>query len=315
MKRERAWRRRTAPGDRNLWLAPNGRRRGAEDRQPAASPRRRLKRRARLLLVALFLAIAAPLGVWAVRGGHLPFETASLDEALALHTVSVEGNHRAPASELVAATGLTAGMPLLDIDVETVEALVEAHPWIARAHVVRVPPSLVLVSVVEREPLAVAAEEGGAPWLVDAAGLPFAPAGADDVAALPWLAAPYPVRQGVASTELARGAALALALRGTALRDGAEIHVAPPPDAEGLSLLVEGVRGRVVLGHGDLADKLRRLEELRLAGLPETSAAAVIDLRFVDRAVLRSAAPPPEAAQHIMGTVSGGTSPPPGRRS
>jgi hypothetical protein len=249
-----------------------------------------------------------------VRSGRLPFERTRLDNALSLQTISVEGNRRASAEELVAATGLTAGTPLLEIDVETVRALVEAHPWIERARIVRVPPSLVLVSVVEREPLVVAGAEGEAPWLVDASGLPFAKAEPDDVAALPWLAAPHSVRERVASMELARGATLAQALRGTALADSTEIHVTAPPDPEGLWLLVEGIRGRVVLGYGDLPDKLRRLERLRLAGLPETPGAAVIDLRFADRAVLRSAAPP-EPAQHLSGTPVGAASPPPGRRS
>ena len=122
-----------------------------------------------------------------------------------------------------------------------------------------------------------------------------------------------PISERVATTELARGAALALALRGTTLAEGAEIHVAPPPDPDGLSLLVAGLRARVVLGHGDLSDKLRRLERLRAAALPDTAGASVIDLRFADRAVLRSAAPP-EAAQHALGTPAEGASSSTGRR-
>jgi cell division protein FtsQ len=304
--------RRVAPGDRNLWLEPAGKRRTPAATEPGR--RRRLRLRAKLLLGVLVLAPAAAFAAWSAHTGFLPAQTARLDEALALQTISVEGNHRAAAADLVAATGLTAGMPLLGIDVEAVQAMVEAHPWVQRARIVRLPPSLVIVSVVEREPLAVAAEEGGEPWLLDAEGRPFAHAQPDDVSSLPWLAAPHPIREGVNSMELARGAALALALHGTTLAEGAEIHIAPPPDPEGLSLLVAGVPGRVVLGHGDYAEKLRRLEKLRAAALPETAAAAVIDLRFADRAVLRSAAPP-EAAQHTMGTIPGGTSPPPGRRS
>jgi cell division septal protein FtsQ len=315
MKRGARFGRRPAPADRNLWLEPTGRRRGEDAGTQPARRRRRLTLRAKLLLAALVLGIAAPLAAWGVRSGHLPLDRATLDEAFALETVSVEGNRRATASELVAATGLTEGMPLLAIDVDTVRALVEAHPWVERARVVRVPPSHVIVSVVEREPLAVAAADGGMPWLLDATGLPFAPAQPDDVAELPWLAASRGVSPSVASMELARGAALARVLHGTPLADGAEIHVASPPDPEGLSLLVAGIPGRVVLGHGDLADKLRRLEKLRSAGLPETPSAAVIDLRFQDRAVLRSATPPPEAAKHSTGTPAAGASPPPGRRS
>lgn len=291
-----------APRDRNQWL---------ERSRPR--PRRRLTRRARILLGGVAAVIAAGLVAGAIRSGAFQLGASRLDEALALETISVEGNHRASAADLVAASGLTAGTPLPDVDVETVRALVESHRWIQQARVVRVPPSIVILSVVEREPLAVAAEAGGAPWLIDATGLPFAPASPDDVAALPWLVAPHPVAERVATTELARGAALALALRATTLADGAEIHVAPPPDPDGLSLLVAGLRARVVLGHGDLPEKLRQLERLRAAALPETGTASVIDLRFADRAVLRGDAPP-LAAQPTMGTPSAGASSPPGRR-
>ena len=262
-----------APADRNQWLEPAKKRaaRGSAT-PPPATAKRRFTRRARVLLTLLAILVLAGAGALAVATGLVPLNAASIDKALAIETVSIEGNRRAPAAELVAATGLEAGMPLLDIDVASVRTSVEAHPWVQRARVVRVPPSLVIVSVVEREPLAVAAQDGGTPWLVDVTGLPFAPAEPDDVASLPWIAAPQPVTDRVPTAELARGAALALALRGSDLGLGAEIHVAAPPDPEGLSLLVAGIPGRVLLGTGDLADQLRRLERLRAAGLRETTA-------------------------------------------
>jgi hypothetical protein len=302
------------PADRNLWLEPT-KKRAVRGTAPPATAKRRLTRRARVFLTLLAILMVVAAGAVAIASGLVPLNAASIDQALAIETVSIEGNRRAPAAELVAATGLEAGMPLHEIDVAGVRTSVEAHPWVQRARVVRVPPSLVIVSVVEREPLAVAAQDGGMPWLVDATGLPFAPAEPDDVASLPWIVAPQPVVDRVPTAELARGAGLALALRGSDLGLGAEIRVAAPPDPEALSLLVAGIPGRVLLSHDGLADQLRRLERLRAAGLPETGAASVIDLRFADRAVLRSAAPPPEAAQTTMGAPSGGAPPAPDRRS
>lgn len=304
------------PADRNLWLEPTKKRvaRGSAP-PPPATAKRRLTRRARVFLTMLAILMVMAAGAVAIASGLVPLNAASIDQALAIETVSIEGNRRAPAAELVAATGLEAGTPLHEIDVASVRTSVEAHPWVQRARVVRVPPSLVIVSVVEREALAVAAQDGGMPWLVDATGLPFAPAEPDDVASLPWIAAPQPVADRVPTAELARGAALALALRGSDLGLGAEIRVAAPPDPESLSLLVAGIPGRVLLSHDGLADQLHRLERLRAAGLPETVAASVIDLRFADRAVLRSAAPPPEAAQTTMEAPSGGAPPAPDRRS
>ncbi len=299
-----------AAGDRNLWLDPNARRRGGEPVR-----RRRLRRRTWALAGAAAVACTAALAVWAVRTERLgPLDPAAIDRAFTLETVSVEGNRRAGTAELVSASGLVAGTRLLAVNAETAQALVEAHPWVERARVLRVPPSLVLISVTEREPVAVAAEEGGAPWLVDASGLPFAPATPADIEVLPWLVAPHPVRASVLSTDLARGAALAVELQATSFAAGAEIRVAPAPDLEGVSVLVPGLRGRAVLGHGDLREKLVRLERLQRAGVPEAQAAAVIDLRFADRAVLRSASPA-EAAQHAgVGALPEGAKSEPGRR-
>ncbi len=307
-------RRRPVPGDRNLWLDPAARR--ARRTAPAGDePKRKLTRRARILLAVLGLAFAGGGAAWLEASGLLSRGHARLEEALALETVSVEGNLRTSPDELLAASGLVAGTPLPDIDVQDVRLRVEAHPWVRRASVVRVPPALVIVRVEERTPAAVTASAGGAPWLVDAMGIPFAPAAPDDVTSLPWISSPGPVLQGEATGELVRAAALAVALRDTSFADGAEIRVAPDSDPEGLSLLVAGLRGRVVLGLGDLADKLRRLEVLRRerVALPETAQVDVIDLRFADRAVLRSAAPD-ETARNILGTPEGGASPPPGRR-
>lgn len=307
-------RRHHASGDRNLWLDPAARR-GRRSEGASPEPRRRLTLRAKLLVGALSLALAAGSLAWFSTTETFAEGRAQFDEMLALETISVEGSRRAEPDDLVTTSGLVAGTPLHEIDVEQVRLRLEAHPWVRSARVVRVPPAVVVLRIEERTPVAVAAEAGEEPWLVDADGLPFHAASPDDVSSLPWIESPHPIRLGEASSELGLAAALAEALRGSSLAEGAEIRIAAPSDPEGLSLLVEGLRGRVVLGAGDLADKLRRLERLRQerVALPETASAEVIDLRFADRAVLRRQAPP-EAAQHSLGMPMGGASPPPGRR-
>ncbi len=301
-------------GDRNLWLDPQvvRARRSGEAPPEAARARRRLTMRAKLLLAALVVAGTGAVAAWSVWSGLLPRAGERLDLALALETISVEGNGRADAAELVAASGLEAGTPLFAIDVEGVKAALETHPWVQRASVVRVPPSLVLLSIVERDPLAIAPAADASPLLVDSSGLAVAPAAPEDLSTLPWITAPEPAQPGAATPELGRAAVLALALRGRPFADGAEIRVAAAADPEGLSLVVPGLRARVLLGHGALADKLDRLVRLREAELSETEGADVIDLRFEERAVLRPAAVPEALAATTA--APGPAPPPPGRR-
>jgi len=269
------------PRDRNQWL-----------REPA-----RRRRRIRILLAAIAgsACLASAAGaLYAWRHG-LDGPRRLLHQTFALRTLSVEGARRVPAGELVAASGLRAGTPIYAIDVAAAAAALEGHPWVDSARVARMPPSVVILHVVERDPVAVAAADGALPFLVDGSGLPFAPAEPDDVTTLPWIVAPHPVRLGEATPELARGAALTRALRERTLAEGAEVHVAPEADAEGLSLLLPGLPGRVVFGTGGLPEKLERLARLRAARLPELAEGRVIDLRFAERAVLRSETPAPGA--------------------
>lgn len=290
------------PRNRNLWLDEPERRR-----------RQRRRRIAALAGGGLALAALGGAGVYlALEGTEEPIRL--VNEALALETLSVEGVSRVSAREIVATSGLVAGTPLHAIDVEAVTARLAAHPWVESATVVRVPPSVVVLRITERDPVAVAAEDGGLPHLVDQGGLPFAPAEPDDVVTLPWIVAPHPVRRGEATPELGRAATLTRALRARDLAAGAEVWVAPEGDPEGLSVLVEGLPGRVVLGSGGLEEKLARLATLRASGIEDARTAQVIDLRFAERAVLRSEGPRNGPADETPVTPLG-TSPPPGRRS
>jgi hypothetical protein len=143
---------------------------------------------------------------------------------------------------------------------------------------------------------------------VDGDGLPFADAEAADLAALPRLVPSVVSTPEGVTAPLADGlaAARALALAGRA--GGAQIHLGAPGDPDGVSLRLPRVAGRVVLGSGGFDAKLARLESLLAAGVPGTQTAAAIDLRFQDRAVLRSP-PPPDGAANSAG-APGGARPP-----
>jgi len=88
---------------------------------------------------------------------------------LSARVVTVSGSSHTPDAEVLAAAGLGAQPPLLDVDPAAVAGRVERLPWVASATVARHWPDGVSISVVERAPVAVVAS-GGAWSEVDGTG-------------------------------------------------------------------------------------------------------------------------------------------------
>jgi cell division protein FtsQ len=239
------------------------------------------------LLGAGFGATAL-LGAWLAPSIVVEVRAALRHPALCLSVVSVEGNVVVTAAEIAAATGLSPGTPLVDVDPTAVEARLLLHPWIRGARAQRLPPSRLRVTVEEREPTAVRlGEETGTDWLVDAEGTIFAPAAPEHLDALPQIRGAQEVLPGPADPRLARAAALARALAGRAVGPVAEIELPSDDDPEGLAFRLRGSARRILVGSSDIPRALDRLERLLAAGLAETAASHTIDLRFADRAILR----------------------------
>src|SRR5688572_2065637 len=145
-----------------------GSRRRTPERRPAAPvtplarrrriPRPRSRRRRSLRLAGAVLLLAAAL--WFLWAGPL----------LAVGTVQVDGAGTLSAEEVRTAAGIEPGIPLLRVDVEAVEARVARLPQIASVEVTRGWPRSVVITVVERVPVAVVGEAGSRS-LVDADGV------------------------------------------------------------------------------------------------------------------------------------------------
>jgi cell division protein FtsQ len=234
-------------------------------------------------------------------------------ERIQTRRIAVEGAQRLSAREVADATGVSAGTPLAELDVEGVLARLRAHPWIAQARAVRLPPDRLIVRVHEREPRGVtAAAESETPLLVDADGVPFAPATQRDLEALPRLAAPAPTAPGERSAALAGGIALAAAIERAGLGPVREISASAARDPVGFVFRLGRPEARVVIGHEDWETRLARLARLLAAGLPEADGAQEIDLRFAERAVLRGVGAP-EGAPETAGEREGAGPPEPGQ--
>ncbi|CAA9238485.1 MAG: Cell division protein FtsQ, partial [uncultured Blastococcus sp.] len=130
-------------------VTPLARRRGH------ARPRRRLLQLAGLVVVMAVLA-------WLLLVGPV----------LAVRAVQVDGLVTLPADQVQEAAGIGSGTPLVRVDVDAAEARVARLPQVAAVEVTRDWPDSVVITIVERVPVAVVGEPGRRS-LIDADGVLF----------------------------------------------------------------------------------------------------------------------------------------------
>ncbi len=118
---------------------------GTSDRFVGRRQEIRRQEGARRLRVVLALTVVSLLAVSAI--GILNSELADVD------AVTVVGNNRTPADEVVTATAIRLGQPLLDLELDAAETGVEALPWVRKAAVERRLDGEIVVRVTEREPV------------------------------------------------------------------------------------------------------------------------------------------------------------------
>jgi cell division septal protein FtsQ len=240
---------------------------------------RRRTARARLRVPPALLAgalVVAGSGAGLIASRHLalprlawPSADAWLrGERFTVHHVDWIGLRALRAEDLVAVLGLEPGMPLLDVDSENLAGRLAKHPRIARARALRIPPDRLLLSVEEREPLGVLETSGEG---FDASGrqFPLAPAEAEAlprVAGDPWVAA-----------DLLRAAR----------ERGLELASVRAPKRGEVSFRPAGREVLVRVGE-DASAALERWQRVAATGLDLRHAAAEVDLRFRDSAVLRA---------------------------
>lgn len=231
-----------------------------------------------------------------------------IDEPLRIERMAVYGNHMLSSHDIASATGVRPGEDGFSVEPGIVRERLRAHPWIRDAQVMRLPTGKLLVSVDEREPAAVLAPSNAAhagAWrFVDASGTPFSPLGDLDAMALetlegrawPRLRGGEALADGQAHPELAAALDLLRHLNEgplpdlMAAREAIELHLPRSGDPQGWVIGSGADRPVVILGHDQLLDRLGRLETLLRSQLGDVRAATQIDLRFADRAILRSSA-------------------------
>ena len=121
-------------------------------------PRRRSRRPLQLAAAALAVGVVA----WLLLGSPL----------LGVRAIQVDGVVNLPADQVRESAGIDPGTPLLRVDVDATEARVAALPQIASVEVTRGWPDTVVITVVERVPVAIVGEPGRRS-LIDADGVLF----------------------------------------------------------------------------------------------------------------------------------------------
>lgn len=234
------------------------------------------------MLAAVLLRAAWPLaGAAAVALAALvAWRVAFQGELLRIREVRFEGLSRATAAELLEISPVQRGDHVLLCDTDLVAAALRRHPWVASVEVRRELPGTLAVSVVERR--AVALVELGGLYLVDDEGEVFK-------RAVPGDGLDLPVVSGIsreawverrAEVEPLLSAALALlarwAERGLDARTPvSEIHVDPD---FGTTLWAGDDGLEIRLGHGELPDKLERLDRVLSALAADGQRAQVLHL-------------------------------------
>ena len=206
-----------------------------------------------------------------------------------VESIAVRGAHRLSPREVAAATGIPRGAKLADVDTGAVAESLAHNAWIESAKAKRLPSGRVLVTVVEREPVAQLAV-GPRRFAIDAQGAAFAELRDGEESALPRVLAEKTPERGAPDPLRVEAARLATRLPELGLAAPEEVKIAAPDDPLGVTLRLPGLEPVVVLGRESLDSRLRDLAKLLELRRDEASRAAEIDLRFADQAVLRSAA-------------------------
>jgi len=121
----------------------------------------RLGRSWRVVLVALAAAGLAAAAGWVLFGSSL----------LAVRSVTVSGTHLVPRSEVLAASGVVPGTPLIRVNTARAAARIEKISQVSSAQVTRSWPNRLVIVVRERTPALVLPAYGGGYDITDADGV------------------------------------------------------------------------------------------------------------------------------------------------
>ncbi len=264
---------------------------------PSASPRPRVRplwRRtwavsaASALVMATIVgggwyAVSAGIASAAVEQARWTMISASAAMGFRVQEVMVSGRQQTDPTQLLDTLNVARGAPILAFDIDEAKQRVEALPWVRATTIERMLPDTILVSIVEREPLALWQKDGDL-HLVDA----------DGVVILDRHLEPYKDLILVIGDDAQFRAAELIALLGTEPRLMSMVQAATWVGGRRWNLhLRDGIVVR--LPESDPAAAWRTLAEYHRTHKVFDKDVTVLDLRIPDRLIVRKG--PKESGQ------------------
>jgi cell division septal protein FtsQ len=261
------------------------RRRRERERDQADRALRRTPLRSAVSLGILALATTA--GIFAAT----PLNERALLPPSNVDRVDVLGASALTPEAIVRAAGLSAVSSNRDFDSRRIVEAIETEPWIESARALRLPTGTLVISVVERDAIAIwQIDSTSSALLVDQRGTGFDGA-LEPAGALPRITG----ESGTGETSLPPDALeilSALERFENLVEDPRLLTLYLPStqgdDEAGYVLQLGDGGPRALLGRRLLRERVARLAALIESGEPSFLAARLIDLRYADRAVLRT---------------------------
>lgn len=208
---------------------------------------------------------------------------------LSLKRVEVTTDGRLERREVLQLGGVRPGASLLHTSPSEIRRRLEAHPWVEKAWVERSFPNTLRIRIQERKPAAKVMVEGNL-YLVDASGSIFP--GYDRPPTGEWITLvglrleDLGARPEACKRVVLEGMALAALLAQQARWSADEIEVDPD---RGIRLSLQGGPAEVLLGFGQLTQRVRRLEKIleHLSKEGRLQDVVRIDLRHPGRATVK----------------------------
>jgi len=242
--------------------------------------RRSLKRRSRSdVLGPVYIAGAVMVALVFAWGLYGVVSYAYEAEALAVRGITVRGLTHVSEGDVLAQAGFTAGTNILELDLDAMRESIEGLRWVKHARVGRVWPREIVISVMERDPIALARIDGQI-FQVDEEGviLPVDAAGLDD----------SPILDGLRLDDQEGNQARIQIYRETIglIGEGvlSEVHIT---EAGEVSVVPSNFPILVELGLDQHLERWERYLENSVRIREEYPRASAVDLRFEDQVIIK----------------------------
>jgi len=243
----------------------------------------------KLLHRTLRICVASCSGALLVVGSFLAVQLLMASDMFRIDQIAVNGGRQLSENQLVELSDITPGLNTFELDLDLIGRKIAENSWVKEARVERIFPREVVISVVERQPVAII--NLGYLYYLDSDGVVFKVLDAEDKLDFPIITGfdyqKVEQRDPQVAADLQRIVALLSNLRERqlfSLDQVSEIHRKQSGSLE-LFTLDAGVRIR--MGRDEFAKKIDRLERIYSQLKPRLPILDYIDLNVDEKVIVR----------------------------